>query len=464
MKTIWRILGLVLATTLFGTSARGGEQFTFQTAHYMITTDVEKGLAKDIGKHMDAVYEEYASRMSGFRAKTSKMIMPLYVWNKYETYLEFLRGYGFNAANSGGVYFRSQKGDGLSTWVEGQSRLKMYYVLQHEGFHQFAAAKIHENLPPWVNEGLAEYFGDALLINGRLVVGKLDEERLKRMNRAIAAHTYLPFDQLMNMNNDQWVARVTGGDKASSLMYDMSWSVCYFLIHSDKKYRAALEQYLDIMNQGQTADVAFTKVFGKNIGAFEKSWSAALPKFEADPWFTSVRRVQFYAEILKALHKQKVKVTTFPRLRELVIKNSMAAKVKERDIVVRDEKDIQLANEAEELSFPKPAEVELVASEDPKLPDGMVIRGLKPTTIRLSWKLDADGVIVEDLNYEKEKTSASRPKPKPATAKPQKPMTKPTTKTTTQSADDDEVEPEPMDEEEEPATQPTTQKVDELVR
>src|SRR5690606_21917268 len=201
------VLAAVLVLAMLSSPAWAGIQnaYKFKSKRYEITTDVDRELAQDIAQHMDAVYDEYARRMSGFRPRTNDKYFPLYVWENYETYLEFVAGYGFRADNSGGVFFFSPKGSGLSTWVEGQSRLKMYYVLQHEGFHQFAYMRIDDDLPPWVNEGLAEYFGDALLIDGKLVPGKLDEERLLRMSRALNEHKFIDFRDLMTMDNREWV-------------------------------------------------------------------------------------------------------------------------------------------------------------------------------------------------------------------------------------------------------------------
>lgn len=161
-------------------AAAKGKTYTFNSRFYKVTTDLpDRKLATEIARHMDAVFAEYSSRMANFRPNPQAAVrpdqrMPLYLIHRQQDYLDLLAAFGFNAANSGGVFFRSPRGSGLATWVEGQSRLKMYYVLQHEGFHQFADARIASGLPPWVNEGLAEYFGDSLMLKGKLVAGKLD--------------------------------------------------------------------------------------------------------------------------------------------------------------------------------------------------------------------------------------------------------------------------------------------------
>ena len=379
--------------------------WTFNSRFYAVTTDLtDKKLAEDIARHMDAVYGEYSARMAGFRPNPYAAVkpnerMPLYVMTKYEDYVDLVAGFGFNAQHSGGVFFRAQRGSGLATWVEGQSRLKMYYVLQHEGFHQFADSRIASNLPQWVNEGLAEYFGDALMIKGKLQAGKLDRERLERMKRAVDDGAVLSFRELMTMDNRQWMQRVTSGDKASSLMYDMSWSVCYSLVHGGPRYRAALEQYLTLLNRGADPQQAFEKVFGDSLDTFQKAWEQGLKRMEPDAWFTSVRHLQLMAAALKAFHEHNVEVKSFPHLKEQLIRYKFRAEIRERDVVARGEREVKVQNVEQNFDFPNPAVADLVPSTDPKLPHGLVVKGIKPT-LKLSWRLGDDGKPVEEIDYE----------------------------------------------------------------
>jgi hypothetical protein len=379
--------------------------WTFNSRFYAVTTDLQdKQLARDIARHMDSVYAEYSSRMAGFKPNPYAAVkpnerMPLYVMKRYDDYLSLIEDFGFNARNSGGVFFRSLRGSGLATWVEGQSRLKMYYVLQHEGFHQFADARIASNLPQWVNEGLAEYFGDALMVKGKLLPGKLDRERLERMKRAVDEGALLSFRELMTMDNEQWMNRVTSGDKASSLMYDMSWSVCYSLIHGGPKYRAALEQYLTLLNRGSQPQQAFDKVFGGNLDSFQQAWEKGLARMEPDSWFTSVRHLQLMAAALKAFHANNIEVKSFNHLKEQLIRYKFRAQIRERDIVARGEREVKVQHVEQNFDFPNPAVAELAPSSDPKLPHGLVVKGIKPT-LKLSWRLNDAGEVEEEIEYE----------------------------------------------------------------
>ena len=400
---------------------RGG-LYKFESGAYKITTDVDKDLANDIAAHMDAVYQVYDAGMRGFKPNPYAAVkpnerMPLYVLRTYKDYLELLGGFGINAANSGGVFFRTaDKQSGLATWVEGQSRLKMYYVLQHEGFHQFADARIMFGLPPWVNEGLAEYFGDAVMVDGKLVYGRLDHERIERMRRAVKEGQTLPFGELMTMSNEQWVRRVTSGDKAASLMYDSAWSVCYYLLHAGKRGKPmqvkingqwynALEAYLLKLNHDFVKDPyrdhraeAFELIFSNELKNFEKAWKSGLEKLEPDAWFSSVRHLQFVAAALKLFHEKKIEVKSWPHQKEQMIRHQFRTTIRERDAVERQEREEMVEHVEQNLDFPNPAEVEFVPSEDPRLPAGLLIKNVTPNIV-LSWRVNTAGDVEEDIRY-----------------------------------------------------------------
>jgi len=287
----------------------------------------------------------------------------------------------------------------------------MYYVLQHEGFHQFADARIASSIPPWVNEGLAEYFGEALMVKGRLQAGKLDAARLARVKRAVAEGDVLPFRRLMNLDGRAWMDRVTSGDRGAAVMYDTAWSVCYALVHGGQQYRAALEQYLGLINRTTPPDKAFDKVFGQNVDTFQKAWEEGLDRMEPDPWFTSVRHLQLMAIALKALHAKHIEVKSFDELTEVLARARFRAEVRERDAVARREEKPAVDRPKDDgeqpaapapapgFDFPEPATAELVPSTDDKLPPGLVVAGVTPT-LKLTWRLNDAGKLEEVIEYE----------------------------------------------------------------
>ena len=88
---------------------------------------------------------------------------------------------------SAGVYMRSD-GEPRLMGVAGElENAFTWHLIQHEGFHQFAAAVIGGDRPVWVNEGLAEYFGEAIFTGDGFIAGIIPQWRLKRIRAELSA-------------------------------------------------------------------------------------------------------------------------------------------------------------------------------------------------------------------------------------------------------------------------------------
>ena len=104
---------------------------TFRTTHEVFT-DLPDAEARPFAQHMDTVYAEYAKRLKAFPTRDSKLVR-LYLYSDIEQYLIGLGRKGFNASNTGGVFFRTHEETALATFVRGNDRRRMLHVLQHEG-------------------------------------------------------------------------------------------------------------------------------------------------------------------------------------------------------------------------------------------------------------------------------------------------------------------------------------------
>ena len=156
---------------------------TLQTQSYVLHTDLEQPEAEAIGSHLDTMNVAYRELFSGFRMPP-RTPMDVYVFQTEEAYLRFLRdSFGGDGTGSGGMFVTRGsrkalvcwKGDGGMDWVR--------EVLQHEGFHQFAA-ELFPGIPVWANEGFAELFGHAVVVDGKVVLGEVPPSSLARLRQA----------------------------------------------------------------------------------------------------------------------------------------------------------------------------------------------------------------------------------------------------------------------------------------
>src|SRR5690349_13493505 len=111
------------------------------TAHYRVHTDLEYALAEDLGKRLDAMYDEYARRLSNFDTPHSGSKFDVYLFAKRKDYLKFV---GPRLANTWGVTVNEI--NVVASFLEEQGRDNLRSTLKHEAFHQFAHLVINKEL------------------------------------------------------------------------------------------------------------------------------------------------------------------------------------------------------------------------------------------------------------------------------------------------------------------------------
>ena len=261
------------------------------TRCYLIYTDLEKDMAREAALRMTSMAEEYHRRTRGF-AGSIKRRLPFYLFSSVDDYLA-----AGGIPNSAGMY----NGRKLMAVASGRSRSSVWRVVQHEGFHQFARVVISDRLPMWVNEGLAEYFGQGIWTGDGFVTGLIPPDRLRRVQAMIKGDQLLPILEMMGMDHETW------NSDLSVRNYDQAWSICHFLVHADDgKYRKAFSKFIRDIAKGRAWEMSFRNRFGRDIKAFQKrysTWWTSLPKNPSREQY-AVAVVQVLTSFLARAHRK----------------------------------------------------------------------------------------------------------------------------------------------------------------
>ena len=239
---------------------------TYKTKYYIIHTDLDTDGVQEAVVRMTAMADEYRRRTRGFSGKLRKRL-PFYLFRNSKDYYAFggLKG-------SAGVFM----GGALMAIAGEKTSEQTWHIVQHEGFHQFAHATIGRDLPIWADEGMAEYFGQAIFTGDGFVVGVIPPRRLARLKKEIKENKIKSFSKMMTMTNRQWIKEM------APVNYDQAWSMIYFLIRAENgKYQKATTGFLKDISRGRPYLDAWTRNFGPKIKIFEKRWREywlALPK------------------------------------------------------------------------------------------------------------------------------------------------------------------------------------------
>lgn len=371
----------------------------FSSKSYTIYTNLRREEARPFGTHMDAVFAEYSKRFSRF-GKAQHGPMPLYLFRTQDQYLIFLKMHGINGANTEGLFFVQPDIQGLATWTQGKSLSHTYAVLQHEGFHQFAFNYIGTNLPIWINEGIAQYFEDGVLVGDKMYVGFANGRRIASVQVALNKNHTIPFNKLLQMTEDQWHEMVIAGGWDAGLLYDQSWSIVFFLITADDgRYREAFENYLVLVAHGRDSSEAFRTAFGsEDTNPFRAKWEKFARSAEPDAITVALSRMEFLGQGLRYLHDHnEPSPQSLDELRDRLQRIDFQMMRTMLGVTMR-----YSARDDSLYRFPRAKgtenEFKLLPPEMGGMPARITAPGLRPEPT-LMWQRDDQGELVQDIIY-----------------------------------------------------------------
>lgn len=238
----------------------------YVTPYYIIHTDLDEKMVREAAIRMTAMGAEYARRVRGFGPKVDERL---------DFYL-FSHKADYHAAGgpegSYGIYDGRRKL--MAVAEKGYSR-RLWYLIQHEGFHQFFGWAMRSDIPVWLNEGLAEYFGEGIWTGDGFVMGDVPTNRVRRIRASIKAGKMRYLDDMLKMSHKTWNAQMDTGN------YDQAWAIVHFLIHGQGgEYRQAFGKFLTDVGKGGPWAMSFTSRLGRDTRALGKQceqWWLSLP-------------------------------------------------------------------------------------------------------------------------------------------------------------------------------------------
>jgi hypothetical protein len=243
-----------------GSSNPGGAMQVYPTKYYIIHSDLGTQEVKEAVIRMSKMAEEYHARTQGFSGELRER-QPFYLFRTAEEYYD-----AGGLPGSAGVFITDRDGSRLMAIAGDQTNGTTWHVVQHEGFHQFAHAVIRGELPPWVNEGIAEYFGESVFTGDGFVTGIVPPWRLKRLQEEITSGKLKSVKDMMLLSGGTWNAQMRIEN------YDQAWSMVHFLAHGEHgRYQDAFVNFMKLIGRGLQWQQAWLQMFG-SAAEFEQHW------------------------------------------------------------------------------------------------------------------------------------------------------------------------------------------------
>jgi predicted Zn-dependent protease len=160
-------------------------------------------------------------------------------------------------------YFQSGEDVNYITLSAGGNDFETYSTIFHEYVHFIInTAYGRSQVPPWFNEGLAEYYETFEIeedINVKLGLAPARHIATLRINQP------LPFSTFFNLTNE---ALHKNGNHSRSIFYAQAWAFMHYVILNGKN--AELNRFLALTMANKPTEEAFREAFGVDYPQMEK--------------------------------------------------------------------------------------------------------------------------------------------------------------------------------------------------
>jgi len=224
--------------------------------YYRVLSTASEEKTKLAENHMDAIHVKYREVFKFSRKPDEKFVLILL--RNREEYVEFTQ-----TPQSAAMYIPTRRSLVCASPRDGKSFGSFY----HEGLHQFLLY-YYPNVPPWLNEGLAEYFEPSRLKikyaagrgkrNFDFLIGIPPRDELDMVRGFFRGGNGPGLSYLFDLTLPQFYSTrgnytIRGYPVHPVLAnYASAWSIVHFLIHAGGgKYRQYLLAYLKELREGK---------------------------------------------------------------------------------------------------------------------------------------------------------------------------------------------------------------------
>ncbi len=179
------------------------------------------------------------------------------------------------------------KADNNNNEIFAKATAHLFATLYHESFHAYLGNFVYPpkvtEVPRWLNEGLAQIFETAIVEGPELRVGHANEERLAKVKDAAAKGELVPLVELLRSGHDQFALSHMSNRQVSDRHYYTSWALAFYLTFERRLLgSAALDHFVQQINQKIDAPKAFEELIGEPIEKFEPEFRKYILYLQAD--------------------------------------------------------------------------------------------------------------------------------------------------------------------------------------
>jgi len=241
-----------------------------KSPHFRVLTDGSVGDARHLARQFEQMRAVFGVGFPKMRLDTGAILTILAPQNEYDLRDLAPNFWGKSASKVGGIFQDGWERKYAIVRLD-QNREGLQYTAV---YHEYTHTLLHANfqwLPTWLDEGLAEFYGNSRFEGSKTYVGApsvhvqlLRQKTLIRLDELIAENPWVKF------SNDQ-----DGRD----LFYAESWALVHYLMMSPEMGRGAkINQFYKAIMNREPQQKAFQEAFG-NFADVEKGLREYVSKF-----------------------------------------------------------------------------------------------------------------------------------------------------------------------------------------
>jgi len=231
--------------------------------HYQVLAQGGEQIGREVNGYMNAMLQLYSRYFTNFSPKDGARVV---VFNNLDDFRAYSRdSVGMTHPSLAGYCHRkTDEADNTFFELVTFESAGLWQVLAHEGFHQFIGYELGQEVPMWLNEGLAQFFENTTVKNGRLIPGGIDPNRLAAAQAVIRARRMPALADLLAMDRRAFYA-------SPEVTYPMSWALVYYLMMRDTTsfQNSHFRRYLQDLKWSRDDVASFRKRFGRDSAQWE---------------------------------------------------------------------------------------------------------------------------------------------------------------------------------------------------
>ncbi|HMO81698.1 MAG TPA: DUF1570 domain-containing protein [Pyrinomonadaceae bacterium] len=163
-------------------------------------------------------------------------------------------------------YFRQAEDANYIVLTTERERQQTYQLIYHEYVHYIINNSFgRSQIPPWFNEGLAEYY-DQFMIQGdiKVVLGSPNENHIMTLRNS----KLIPLEQFFKID---YYTLHQQGKHGANIFYAQAWAMMHYLINGREGSRSQeVDRFLQGIRSGQPHEAAFKAAFQMSFADMER--------------------------------------------------------------------------------------------------------------------------------------------------------------------------------------------------